>query len=326
MESTTSNDPMISFDNASKTYPDGTQAVHPLNLEVRAGEVCVLVGSSGCGKTTTMRMINRLQEPTTGVVRVAGRDVMTTPLKELRLSMGYVIQQIGLFGHQTIRRNVATVCRLKGWDKPAIDDRVDEMLELVDLDPEEFGGRYPHQLSGGQQQRVGVARALAADPPILLMDEPFGAIDPIARTRLQDQFLDLQRRMNKTVVIVTHDIDEAVKLGDKIAVMRPGGYLEQYASPAEVLGRPATDFVREFTGADRTLKRLAVTPVDLSLLMPAEPADESLAAIPSDSNLRQALVGLLDSPGDRIRVCTHDETIGVLTLDGLHRALRATTP
>ncbi|MFZ1670791.1 MAG: ATP-binding cassette domain-containing protein, partial [Candidatus Nanopelagicales bacterium] len=211
---------MITFEGASKTYPDGTVAVHPLDLQVNKGEVCVLVGASGCGKTTTMRMINRLQEPTTGRVLVDGRDVMTVPLRELRLGMGYVIQQIGLFPHQTVRRNIATVCNLLKWDKKRVDDRVDEMLELVGLPAEEFGNRYPHQLSGGQRQRVGVARGLAADPPVLLMDEPFGAVDPIARARLQDQFLALQERVRKTVVIVTHDIDEAVRLGDRIAVMR----------------------------------------------------------------------------------------------------------
>ncbi|MFZ1654156.1 MAG: ABC transporter ATP-binding protein [Candidatus Nanopelagicales bacterium] len=325
MNATTSNEPMITFEGASKTYPDGTVAVHPLDLQVNKGEVCVLVGASGCGKTTTMRMINRLQEPTTGRVLVDGRDVMTVPLRELRLGMGYVIQQIGLFPHQTVRRNIATVCNLLKWDKKRVDDRVDEMLELVGLPAEEFGNRYPHQLSGGQRQRVGVARGLAADPPVLLMDEPFGAVDPIARARLQDQFLALQERVRKTVVIVTHDIDEAVRLGDRIAVMRPGGYLEQYAAPAEVLANPATPFVAEFTGTDRSLKLLAVTPVESGELEAAGPEASSLDNVPADCSLREALAVLLDSPVGRVSVGDPANPDGVLTMDGVFRALRIST-
>ncbi len=325
MNATTSNEPMITFEGASKTYPDGTVAVHPLDLQVNKGEVCVLVGASGCGKTTTMRMINRLQEPTTGRVLVDGRDVMTVPLRELRLGMGYVIQQIGLFPHQTVRRNIATVCNLLKWDKKRVDDRVDEMLELVGLPAEEFGNRYPHQLSGGQRQRVGVARGLAADPPVLLMDEPFGAVDPIARARLQDQFLALQERVRKTVVIVTHDIDEAVRLGDRIAVMRPGGYLEQYAAPAEVLANPATPFVAEFTGTDRSLKLLAVTPVESGELEAAGPEVSSLDNVPADCSLREALAVLLDSPVGRVSVGDPANPDGVLTMDGVFRALRIST-
>lgn len=318
-------DPMISFQGASKTYPDGTVAVHPLELDVREGEVCVLVGESGCGKTTTMRMINRLQEPTSGVVAVGGRDVMTVPLKELRLGMGYVIQQIGLFPHLTVRKNVATVCNLLNWDKQKTNGRVDEMLELVGLPATEFANRYPHQLSGGQRQRVGVARALAADPPVLLMDEPFGAIDPIARNRLQDEFLALQARVRKTVVIVTHDIDEAVKLGDRIAVMRNGGYLDQYATPAEVLGDPATPFVAQFTGTDRGLKLLAVTPVESGELEAATPADMDLPSVPADFSLRESLAVLLDSTQGKVKVGDPTNPDGVLTMDGIHRALRMTT-
>jgi len=316
---------MITFEAASKTYPDGTVAVHPLDLQVNKGEVCVLVGASGCGKTTTMRMINRLQEPTTGRVLVDGRDVMTVPLRELRLGMGYVIQQIGLFPHQTVRKNVATVCNLLNWDKKRVNDRVDEMLDLVGLPAEEFGDRYPHQLSGGQRQRVGVARGLAADPPVLLMDEPFGAVDPIARARLQDQFLALQERVRKTVVIVTHDIDEAVRLGDRIAVMRTGGYLEQYASPAEVLANPATPFVAEFTGTDRSLKLLAVTPVESGELEPAGPEALSLDNVPADCSLREALAVLLDSPVGRVSVGDPADPDGILTMDGVFRALRIST-
>ncbi|MEI6622399.1 MAG: ATP-binding cassette domain-containing protein [Actinomycetes bacterium] len=323
--STSEPEPMIRFEAASKTYPDGTQAVHPLTLDIRQGEVAVLVGASGCGKTTTMRMVNRLQEPTSGRVVVGGRDVMTVDLKELRLAMGYVIQQIGLFPHLNVRKNVATVCKLSGWSKSRTNDRVDEMLELVGLPAAEFGDRYPHQLSGGQRQRVGVARGLAADPPVLLMDEPFGAVDPIARGHLQEQFLALQAKVRKTVIIVTHDIDEAVRLGDRIAVMRTGGYLEQFATPAEVLARPASEFVAEFTGTDRTLKRLAVTPVESGELEPAGPDAEDLLNVPANASLRDALAVLLDSKAGRVSVGTPGRLDGVLTMQGVYRALRTAT-
>ncbi len=317
---------MISFSEAGKTYPDGTVAVHPLTLDIAEGEVCVLVGESGCGKTTSMRMVNRLQEPTTGVVRVDGHDVMGVDLKQLRLGMGYVIQQIGLFPHQTIRRNVATMPKLLGWDSAKTAQRVDEMLDLVGLDPEEFGQRYPHQLSGGQRQRVGVARALAHDPPVLLMDEPFGAVDPIARASLQTEFLNLQQRVRKTVIIVTHDIDEAVRLGDRIAVMRKGGYVDQFATPTEVLARPATDFVAEFTGDDRELKRLAITPVESGELEPVTDADRDLPNVSGDYSLRSALAALIDSDTGRITVGDPTQPDGVLTMDGVRRALRAFDP
>ena len=266
---------MISLQDVTKQYPDGTVAVHDLTLEIDEGVICALVGPSGCGKTTTMRMINRLIEPTSGTIRVNGDDVTALDVQELRRRIGYVIQNAGLFPHYTVRKNVATVCRLLGWDKARITTRVDEMLDLVDLDPDTFGDRYPHQLSGGQRQRVGVARALAADPPVLLMDEPFGAVDPIARERLQDEFLALHERVRKTVVLVTHDIDEAVKLGDRIAVMRQGGYLEQYDRPAAVLGFPTSDFVADFVGSDRAIKRLRVSPIPEDAL-----GDETVAAGP----------------------------------------------
>jgi len=326
MNGSAENSVMISFDGASKTYPDGTVAVHPLNLDILEGEVCVLVGPSGCGKTTTMRMINRLVEPTSGVVRLAGRDVMTIPLKELRLQMGYVIQQIGLFPHQTVRKNIATVPNLLGWDKKKTNERVDEMLDLVGLPADEYADRFPHQLSGGQRQRVGVARGLAADPPVLLMDEPFGAVDPIARANLQQEFLNLQARVGKTVVIVTHDIDEAVRLGDRIAVMRKGGYLDQYATPTEVLGSPATDFVAEFGGSDRSLKRLAVTPVESGELEPCGPEARGLPNVPADISLRDALAVLLDSPEGVISVGDPMQPDGTLTMEGVFRALRAVDP
>ncbi|HEX2381839.1 MAG TPA: betaine/proline/choline family ABC transporter ATP-binding protein [Acidimicrobiales bacterium] len=270
---------MIRLDKITKRYPNGTVAVHELSLDVDAGEICVLVGPSGCGKTTTLRMINRLIEPTSGRIFLDGDDVTRINPVELRRHIGYVIQQIGLFPHQTIGTNIATVPRLLGWPKQKVRARVDELLELIGLDPAAYRDRYPSQLSGGQSQRVGVARALGADPAVLLMDEPFGAIDPINRERLQDEFLRLQAEVKKTVVFVTHDIEEAVKLGDRIAILREGGYLAQYDSPAEVLGRPADDFVADFVGADRALKRLKVTSIDLSDLVqpPVLPADLDLA-------------------------------------------------
>ncbi len=252
-------EPMIRLEALSKRYPDGTVAVHALDLEVGRGEVCVLVGPSGCGKTTTMRMVNRLIEPTSGRILIDGRDVTSADPVELRRRIGYVIQQVGLFPHETIEANVATVPSLLGWKKARARARATELLELVGLDPATYASRYPHELSGGQRQRVGVARALAADPPVLLMDEPFAAVDPIARDRLQEEFLRLQGELGFTVVFVTHDIEEAVRVGDRIAVMREGGYLEQYDTPATVLGAPATPFVADFVGADRGLKRLAVT-------------------------------------------------------------------
>jgi osmoprotectant transport system ATP-binding protein len=254
-------DPMIRFDRASKRYADGTTAVHDLSLSVRRGELVVLVGPSGCGKTTTMKMANRLVEPTDGHIYVDGRDVMAVDPVELRRGMGYVIQNVGLFPHRTIAENVATVPELVGWPATRRRERARELLELVGLDPAVHGPRYPHQLSGGQRQRVGVARALAVDPPVLLMDEPFSAVDPVVRGQLQDEFLRLQGEVRKTILFVTHDIEEAVRLGDRIAVLAQGGHLEQYDTPQAILGAPATSFVAGFVGADRGLKRLSVTPV-----------------------------------------------------------------
>ena len=245
--------------NVSKRYPgQDSAAVEELSLTVPAGEICVLVGPSGCGKTTLMRMINRMIEPSSGEILLDGRSVGDRSPHQLRREIGYAIQQVGLFPHLKIKDNIAIVPRLLGWDKTRIRDRVDELLQLVQLDPHETRDRYPAQLSGGQQQRVGVARALAADPPLMLMDEPFGAIDPINRERLQNEFLRLQSEIRKTIVFVTHDIDEAIKMGDKIAVLKRGGVLAQYATPAELLSFPADDFVKDFVGADRALKRLAL--------------------------------------------------------------------
>jgi osmoprotectant transport system ATP-binding protein len=256
----------VRYEEATKRYPGAAEpAVDRLTLEIPAGEICVLVGPSGCGKTTAMRMVNRTVEIDEGDVLIGERSVRDREPAQLRREIGYVIQQIGLFPHRTIAENIGAVPQLLGWKKDRIRARCMELLELIGLDPE-LGDRYPAQLSGGQQQRVGVARALAADPLVMLMDEPFGAIDPISRERLQNEFLRLQREIRKTVLFVTHDIDEAIKIGDRIAVMREGGRLEQYATPAELLMAPATGFVEDFVGADRALKRLAlmrVADVDL---------------------------------------------------------------
>jgi osmoprotectant transport system ATP-binding protein len=258
----------LEFRDVTKRYAGSTEAaVDNLSLEVPAGEICVLVGPSGCGKTTAMRMVNRLIDITSGDILLDGSSIKDRKPAELRRHIGYAIQQIGLFPHQTVAENIATVPKLLGWDRARIGARVDELLELISLPAHEVRDRYPGELSGGQRQRVGVARALAADPPVLLMDEPFGAIDPITRERLQNEFLRLQREIRKTIVFVTHDIDEAIKMGDKIAVMKKGGHLAQYASPAELLMHPADEFVEDFVGADRALKRLAlqrVGDIDLS--------------------------------------------------------------
>ena len=251
---------MISFESVTKRFGDGTTAVDNLDLEVPEGDLTVLVGPSGCGKTTTLRMINRMIEASSGRILVDGQDIAKVDPPELRRRIGYVIQQIGLFPHRTIGDNIATVPELVGWDKRRTEARVGELLEVVGL-PAEVRDRYPHQLSGGQRHRVGVARALAVDPPIMLMDEPFGAVDPIVRSRLQDEFLRLQQEVRKTIVFVTHDIDEAIKMGDRIAIFRQGGHLEQYAPPEELQAEPATDFVADFLGAERGLKRLALIPV-----------------------------------------------------------------
>ncbi len=260
---------MIALDGVSKTYPGGNVAVEALDLAVERGSLVTLVGPSGCGKSTTLKMVNRLIEPSSGRIMLDGDDVTSVDPVQLRRRIGYVIQQVGLFPHQDIRTNVATVPDLLGWNRKKAAARADELLDMVGLDPSEFGDRYPHQLSGGQRQRVGVARALAADPPVLLMDEPFGAVDPVVRARLQDQFLALQSELRKTVLLVTHDIEEAVKLGDAVAVFAQGGRLAQYDTPAAVLGAPADDFVAEFVGAERGLRRLAVTEIDDSDLVHA---------------------------------------------------------
>ncbi|NBE53564.1 ABC transporter ATP-binding protein [Streptomyces boluensis] len=252
---------MIRFEHVTKRYADGTTAVDDLSFEVADGELVTLVGPSGCGKTTTMKMVNRLIEPTSGRIFLDGEDISTVDPVELRRRIGYVIQQVGLFPHKTVLDNTATVPHLLGVKRAKARARAAELLELVGLDPSVYGERYPEQLSGGQRQRVGVARALAADPPVLLMDEPFGAVDPVVREHLQNEFLRLQAAVRKTVLFVTHDIEEAVRLGDRIAVYG-SGRIEQYDAPATVLGAPATEYVADFVGADRGLKRLSVTPIE----------------------------------------------------------------
>jgi len=252
---------MISLEGVSKQFRGSRRlAVSNLSLEISEGETVVLVGPSGCGKTTTMRMINRLIEPSAGTILVDGKDVMKQDPVILRRGIGYVIQSIGLLPHRTVAQNIATVPKLADWDDRRIDARVDELMETFGLDPE-LKDRYPSELSGGQRQRVGVARALAVDPPVMLMDEPFAAVDPIVRARLQDEFLGIQERLRKTIVFVTHDIDEAIKMADRIAILNIGGILEQYAPPEEILRAPANAFVEDFVGAERGLKRLALIKV-----------------------------------------------------------------
>ena len=313
---------MIEIRDLTKHFPGAAHpAVDHLTLTVAEGEVCVLIGPSGCGKTTTMRIINRMIEPDGGSVTVAGRDVMRTDPVELRRSIGYVIQQVGLFPHWSIADNIATVPKLLGWDAARIANRVEELLALVGMDPATFRARFPRELSGGQKQRVGVARALAADPPVMLMDEPFGAIDPITRGRLQDEFLRILRGLKKTIVFVTHDIDEAIKMGDRVAILRDGKLI-QYETPEGILAQPADAFVASFVGTDRALKRLALIRADAVI----EPAGSVVPAhaIPAQASLRDALALLLTSGADALAVTSAGgETLGTLTLLGIRTHMRA---
>ena len=318
---------MIALEALTKRYGPGPPAVDSLSLEIVSGEVCALIGPSGSGKSTTLRMINRLIEPTSGRIWLDGEDVTTVSVVELRRRMGYVIQQVGLFPHQTVAENVAAVPRLLGWDKRRTRDRVHELLELVGLDPAVYATRWPHQLSGGQRQRVGVARALGADPNILLMDEPFGAIDPVTRHRLQDEFLELQRRVRKTVVLVTHDLEEAVRLADRVAILREGGHLEQYATPGEVLGSPATAFVADFVGDDRSLRRLAVVPLKNEDVDPVGDDEDVTRLLDGPrvevgSSLRDALVAILEAPGGVVLAVDAEDVVGVLRPESIHAAAR----
>ncbi|MEU7031551.1 ATP-binding cassette domain-containing protein [Streptomyces sp. NPDC046275] len=326
---------MIRFEHVTKRYEDGTTAVDDLSFEVAEGELVTLVGPSGCGKTTTMKMVNRLVEPSSGRILLGGKDVAAVDPVALRRTIGYVIQQVGLFPHRTVLDNTATVPALLGWKKARARERAAELLDLVGLDPGTYGGRYPEQLSGGQRQRVGVARALAADPPVLLMDEPFGAVDPVVREHLQNEFLRLQATVRKTVLLVTHDLEEAVRLGDRIAVYGQGR-IEQFAAPATVLGAPATPYVADFVGADRALKRLAVTPLTEADLeapearpeAPADgPAPAAHPAVPLGASLKDALAVLLQHDAGRVAVHAPgapDRVLGSLTTAGVHRALRRT--
>jgi osmoprotectant transport system ATP-binding protein len=299
----------LEFQHVTKRYDRAAEAkgapgaVNDLSFVVPAGRICVLVGPSGCGKTTSLKMVNRLIEPTSGRILLDGVDIATRDLTELRRSIGYVIQQTGLFPHQTIGQNVATVPRLLGWSADHQRIRADELLGLIGLDPRRYRDRYPAELSGGERQRVGVARALAADPPLMLMDEPFGAVDPIVRERLQNEFLRLQKELAKTIVFVTHDIDEAIKMGDLVAVMQTGGRLEQFAPPAEILARPASEFVARFVGVDRGLKRLSLSRV-------------------GEIELRPAVVGRVGEPaGDARRRALADPFPYLLLVDADERPL-----
>jgi osmoprotectant transport system ATP-binding protein len=310
----------------SKRYAgQRSAAIEDLSLTVPAGEVCVLVGPSGSGKTTTMRLINRLIALDSGDILLGGHSVLHRDPRELRREIGYVIQSVGLFPHRTVGENIATVPRLLGWPRQRIDARVHELLELIGLEAAEMADRFPAQLSGGQRQRVGVARALAADPPLMLMDEPFGAIDPINRARLQDEFLRLQAQVRKTVVFVTHDIDEAIKMGDRIAILRAGGKLAQYDTPEEILAHPADDFVAEFVGQDRALKRLSLhTVADLQLL-PAGDLDgraPGRRTIEASASARDALSILLSGDEGSLPVVRPDGSVlGLVSVEAIHRSL-----
>ncbi|MCU7722396.1 ATP-binding cassette domain-containing protein [Actinoplanes sp. KI2] len=304
----------ITLEDIGKTYPDGTVAVGDFSLEVRAGELTVLIGPSGCGKSTILRMINRLIEPTHGRILIDGQNVLERDPVELRRHIGYVIQNVGLFPHQNIRTNVGTVPKLLGWNAKRIGQRADELLDLVGLDPARYAKRYPHELSGGQRQRVGVARALAADPLVLLMDEPFSAVDPIARGRLQEEFLRLQAAVRKTIVLVTHDIDEAVRLGDRIAVLAEGGRLLQYAPPAELLAKPDSTAVGDFVGADRGIRRLAVTPLRQAMVSGATDAAKSgIPTVDAEGTLYDALAAMLASDATEVVVVENGKNVGVVT-------------
>jgi osmoprotectant transport system ATP-binding protein len=318
----------IELEGITKTYPGQlVSAVEDFSMRIEPGELVMFVGPSGCGKTTTMKMVNRIIEPTSGSIRIDGQDVLGLSPHELRRHIGYVIQQIGLFPHMTIADNVATVPRLLGWSKQRVQDRVQELLQTVQLDPAEFADRYPRQLSGGQQQRAGVARALAADPPVMLMDEPFGATDPITREKLQSEFLRLQAEIGKTIIFVTHDFDEAVRLGDRIAVLSERSQIEQFDTPAAILSAPANEYVASFIGSGAALKRLALMPVATAALSEPTAPVGSRPTVDPAGTLRDALdllvvtgaeaVDVVDADGNRIGQLTHADISRSLTHVGM---------
>src|SRR5713226_3823321 len=314
---------MITLEHVTKGFAGGSNAVRDLSLEIPTGQTCVLLGPSGCGKTTTLRMINRLTEPDGGRILVDGVDTQHVDPVQLRLKMGYVIQQTGLFPHMTVADNVATVPRLWEWDAAKVKARVDELLELVGLPPHEYRKRYPHQLSGGQRQRVGFARALGADPPILLMDEPFGAVDRITRERLQHEFISIQRSVRKTVVFVTHDIDEAVMVGDRICLMQMQAKIAQYDTPDAILTRPASAYVAEFLGRERLVRRMSVVTINpLTLEQPAGGPRADEPRIPLDSTLSEAFAAALTSPTKRAAVFEGERYLGAFTATSLLESLR----
>jgi len=313
---------VISIRSVSKAYARSKKpAVADLSIEVPAGEVVVLIGPSGCGKSTTMRMVNRLVEPDEGTITVDGRDVREFRPEALRRHIGYAIQGVGLFPHWTVAQNVGVVPGLLRWDRARISTRTLELLELVGLDPIRYQGKYPHELSGGEAQRVGVARALAADPPLLLMDEPFGAVDPLTRDMLHDEFRKIQSTLKKTVLFVTHDMDEAVKLGDRIAVMREGG-LVQYDTPERVLAYPADEFVASFVGAERALKRLSLAPVT-EALGPVAAAEGCACTVRSTASLREALARILELGATAIGVQDeHGTLVGSVSVETIVERFR----
>jgi len=318
----------IELDQVTKNYPNqSVSAVENFSMVAEPGELIMFVGPSGCGKTTTMKMINRIIEPSSGSISIDGRDVLSLDPHELRRHIGYVIQQIGLFPHMTIADNIAVVPKLLGWSKAKTNDRIYELLTTVGLEPEDFADRYPKQLSGGQQQRVGVARALAADPPVMLMDEPFGATDPITREKLQTEFLRLQESMGKTIIFVTHDFDEAVRLGDRIAVLSNRSQIEQFDTPAKILTSPANDYVASFIGLGAAIKRLVLIPVTEAKLGPASAAENGPLTVRIDDSLRDALDSLVLSGAPALKVVNlQNQPVGSITVDSISAVLGAEVP
>ena len=308
----------------NKEFAGGSNAVRDLTLDIPGGQTCVLIGPSGCGKTTTLRMINRLIDPDSGRILIDGEDTGSVDPPKLRLKMGYVIQNTGLFPHMTVGDNVGTVPRLWNWDKARIKARVEELMELVGLDPLVYRDRYPHQLSGGQRQRVGFARALGADPPILLMDEPFGAVDRITRERLQQEFIRIQRSMRKTVVFVTHDIDEAVMVGDRICLLEMQAKIAQYDTPEVILTRPASEYVAEFLGRERLVRRMSVKQIDVSTLEhPASGPAQGEPRVSRASSLSEAFAAALASPTESAAVFDGDSYLGTFTAKSWLESLRS---